>query len=311
MQEKQKRSARAKSVIARFVTLLVPLLLIVVLLSQTAFAQNTYVITDGETVVVHKSSATDPATILDEAGLSLGEDDTYTTSPGYGISEITVQRSETEPTDDLRMGPEGTFQSTQTYTVSIPAEVRRVNDRALPAGTEATVTEAVDGQMLCTATVTYENGIEVSRTVHSQTVIQQPTNGLVAVGVGNAPTASDEVVIKDGHIILPTGEILTYSSTMHAVATAYTHTEPGCDMWTATLTEVRVGTVAVDPTVIPYGTRMFIVTDDGQYIYGVGTAEDCGSAIVNNRIDLYYPTQQEVDLFGVRNATIYFLAPEQ
>ena len=311
MQEQQKKSARAKSVIARFVTLLVPLLLVVVLLSQTAFAQNTYVITDGERVVVHKSSATDPATILDEAGLSLGEDDTYTTSPGYGISEITVQRSESEPTDDLRIAPEGTFQGTQTYTVSIPAEIRRVNDSSLPTGTEAIITEGVDGQMLCTANVTYENGIEVSRTVLSQTVIQQPLNGLVAVGTGDAPISASDLTIEDGHIILPTGEILNYSGTMHVVATAYTHTEPGCDMWTSTLTQVRVGTVAVDPTVIPYGTRMFIITNDGQYIYGVGTAEDCGSAIIDKRIDLYYPTQYEVDQFGVRNATIYFLAPEQ
>ena len=76
---------------------------------------------------------------------------------------------------------------------------------------------------------------------------------------------------------------------------------------TATGTTVRVGTVAVDPTVIPYGTRMFIVTNDGTYIYGIGTAEDCGGAIVGNELDLYFDTDAECWEFGVKGCTVYFL----
>ena len=66
-------------------------------------------------------------------------------------------------------------------------------------------------------------------------------------------------------------------------------------------------TVAVDPTRIPYGTRMFIVSDDGQYVYGIATAEDCGGGIKGDRIDLYYPTYEECMTFGRRSCTIYFL----
>ena len=72
------------------------------LLSQTAFALNTYVITDGDRVVIVTSSATDPAEILNEAGLRLGEDDTYTTLPGIGLSEITIRRSGMSVTIDNR-----------------------------------------------------------------------------------------------------------------------------------------------------------------------------------------------------------------
>ena len=78
-------------------------------------------------------------------------------------------------------------------------------------------------------------------------------------------------------------------------------------MITATGTTVHIGTVAVDPTVIPYGTRMFIVSNDGQYVYGLSTAEDCGGAIKGNRLDLYYPTLAEAFQFGIRNCTVYFL----
>ena len=52
---------------------------------------------------------------------------------------------------------------------------------------------------------------------------------------------------------------------------------------------------------------MFIVSNDGQYVYGVATAEDCGGAIKQDRIDLYYPTTRECFQFGRRDCTIYFL----
>ncbi len=312
MQVQQRESRKRKNVIMRFATLLVPIALLLVLLSQTAFAQNTYVITDGERVVVHTSSATDPATVLNEAGLSLGEDDTYTTSPGLGVSEITVQRSAEPAGDDLRMAAATLASSQQVYTVGIPYETKYIQDATLPAGVEKVLTAGQDGQMQCTANVFYRNGHEVDRIVLNQTVTHQPVNELVAVGA--APEAAETVggaIIGDGYITLSTGETLTYSSTMQVNASAYNHQDEGCNMITATGTTVRVGTVAVDPTVIPYGTRMFIVSNDGAYVYGIGTAEDCGGAIKDNRIDLYYPTLAECYNFGRRECTIYFLTPAQ
>ena len=76
---------------------------------------------------------------------------------------------------------------------------------------------------------------------------------------------------------------------------------------TATGSKVHKGVVAVDPDVIPYGTRMFIVANDGSYVYGLSTAEDCGGAIQNNRLDLYFDTADQCFQFGVRDCTVYFL----
>lgn len=310
MQEQQTKSTRKKSSLMRFATLMVPAILILVLLSQTAFAQNTYVITDGERVFIHTSSATDPATVLDEAGLSLGEDDTYTTSPGLGVSEITVRRSSENADEDLRMSG-GVSKSQQTYTVAIPHETSYIQDASLPAGVERVLTEGRDGQIECLADVSYHNGQEVERTVLKQTVTHQPVKELIAVGTGPADEQAGQTIIGDGYIILPTGETLTYNGTMQVLATAYTHFDAGCDMITSTGTTVRIGTVAVDPRLIPYGTRMFIVSNDGQYIYGVSTAEDCGGAIIDKRIDLYYPTLDQAYAFGRRDCTVYFLSPGQ
>ena len=78
----------------RLATMLLPVICIVLLLTQTVFAKNTYLINDSGRVVIHTTYATDPAKVLDEAGLELGADDTFTTQPGIGVSEITVQRKQ-------------------------------------------------------------------------------------------------------------------------------------------------------------------------------------------------------------------------
>ena len=92
MQERKRNEKKRKRTLLRVTVLAIPLVLL--LLSQTALAQNTYVITDGDRVVFHTSTASDPAEVLTEAGLALGEDDTYTTQPGIVGSEITIRRSQ-------------------------------------------------------------------------------------------------------------------------------------------------------------------------------------------------------------------------
>jgi 3D (Asp-Asp-Asp) domain-containing protein len=61
-------------------------------------------------------------------------------------------------------------------------------------------------------------------------------------------------------------------------------------------------TLAVDPKVIPYGTRVYIPEFNKVFI-----AEDCGGAIKNNRIDIYMNNEYECRQWGVRNITIIIL----
>jgi 3D (Asp-Asp-Asp) domain-containing protein/peptidoglycan hydrolase CwlO-like protein len=77
------------------------------------------------------------------------------------------------------------------------------------------------------------------------------------------------------------------------IATAYSL--PG---YTASGLPVGAGVVAVDPTVIPMGTRMTIPG------YGEGIAADVGSAIKGNRIDVWFPTLEEARAWGVKTVTI-------
>ena len=116
------------------------------------------------------------------------------------------------------------------------------------------------------------------------------------------PSSTPEPTYSSNTITTEDGEVLTYTSTMSVEATAYTGGGT-----TATGTAARYGAIAVDPSVIPYGTRMYIVSDDGKWIYGVATAEDCGGAIKGHIIDLYFDDYSTCIQFGRRNCTIYIL----
>lgn len=391
-------SSKKNEFFFRTAAILLPLISIVLLLSQTAFAQNTYVITDGERIVIHTSSATDPAAVLDEAGLTLGSDDTYTTQGGDGVSEITVRRNLTVKIDNcgnaliveasagtvkalleqLNIVPDEnstvsvaldaplydgmeitvtrTVHTTETYTKAVPYETTYYEDGTLPLGTQVVVSEGRNGEMICTADVTYRNGTEINRNVTKQILSRQATPRIIAIGTADPlselnmsqfttsdsessytetyipeettpevdeepaeepsvedskPAEEEQIeypIIGENTITTASGEVLTYTHTMTVEATAYTKTDEGCDNWTATGTLARYGAIAVDPSVIPYGTRMYIVSWDGSVVYGYATAEDCGGAINGNRVDLYYDTYEECIQFGRRDCTIYFLS---
>lgn len=70
---------------------------------------------------------------------------------------------------------------------------------------------------------------------------------------------------------------------------------------TATGTTPTAGrTVAVDPTVIPYGSEVII--NGHTYI-----AEDCGGAVKGNRIDILFATHEEALNFGVQYAEVHYI----
>ena len=72
------------------------------------------------------------------------------------------------------------------------------------------------------------------------------------------------------------------------------------------------GTVAVDPSVIPYGTLLYITSDDGRFVYGYAYAADTGTAMMAGHafIDLYYETYDESVNSAVIPVTVYVIDDE-
>ena len=81
--------------------------------------------------------------------------------------------------------------------------------------------------------------------------------------------------------------VLTVSATAYSL--------PG---YTASGLHVGWGVVAVDPRVIPLGTRMTVPG------YGEAIAADVGTAIIGDRIDLWFPTLAQAKAWGRRDVTI-------
>ena len=67
------------------------------------------------------------------------------------------------------------------------------------------------------------------------------------------------------------------------------------------------GTVAVDPSVIPYGTLLYITSTDGSFVYGYAVATDTGIAVQKGQIlvDLFYETYAESVINGAIQVNVY------
>ena len=186
----------------------------------------------------------------------------------------------------------------------------RVANPDLPQGTERVVQEGADGIRTSIYEVVWSNGTRISRQfveeLDSTAVDQIVEYGTSAQAVERTDRIASVKKNADGSgtLVFESGATLNFSQAKSMTATAYTAGHGGADYTTATGTFVEVGTVAVDKKVIPLGTRMYIVTNDG-IVYGMSVARDTG--VKGNKVDLYYNTYRECIEFGRRSCTVYIL----
>nr|WP_320145595.1 3D domain-containing protein [uncultured Anaeromusa sp.] len=121
----------------------------------------------------------------------------------------------------------------------------------------------------------------------------QSMSGLGVTGVVDAGTLSALERAQD--------QPGRFGRSMNMKATAYSRFDPGCGSYTARGNLLHKGLVAVDPNVIPLGTRLYIPG------YGFAIADDTGGAIKGHIIDLAFDSHQEAINFGVRHITVYIL----
>ena len=309
---------------------LLPLLLILLLAVSPAASAKTYVITDGARTLTYtpgEKPSPEPEIVSSPVPLRQvliqyhgARERIFTEADTVGqlldrlgleiLPEDRLSHPQDAPVaDGMTLRVDTILTQRETYTVTLSSETLYCTDDTLPGGMEQVLVEGREGELLCTAEVTYINGQETQRKILSSRQTIAPVHRLIARGTAPAsnPPKQDMPIIEDGYILMPSGERVTYYKTDNVTATGYTHTDAGCDMITATGTTVHYGTAAVDPRFIPYGTRMLIVSHDGQRFYGIATAEDCGGAIKRDKMDLYFPTYQECIEFGRRRCTVYFL----
>ena len=152
---------------------------------------------------------------------------------------------------------------------------------------------------------------EVNRSVTTT----KKSSGATSRGAVRTSWGPDVYQKEDGVLETSDGTLIEYEGVMQLEATAYCACYECCgkypgNKWygiTATGTRAKVGTIAVDPRVIPLGTKVYVEGLYGAKNYGYATAEDTGGAIKGNIIDLYFNTHKETINWGRQQVKVYIL----
>lgn len=252
---------------------------------------NFKVLVDGKTLKLN-TAATDVKEVLDEAGVTLGENDTVepelataaTTDLVIDIHRVTIE-------EEIR-------------ETELAYSVETKKDSAMFSGEQEVVQEGQTGLQTDTYRVTYRDGEYYSEELVDSEVTD-PVTEIVAVGSGSSTSTDASYVSNDedsenestaSDQVAPNG--MSYSKVLTCKATAY-HESDGSLTKSGTL--ARVGAIAVDPSVIPLGTKLYV---EG---YGYCVAEDTGGLIKGNRIDVYFNSDEECINWGVKSVTVYIL----
>ena len=257
-------------------------------------AHHVPVTADGQTVSVITTGGT-VEEVLAEGGITLGADDEVEPARGTVIEEgdsITIRRVRYD-----------------TYTVEevIPSEVVYEYTSLFyrQKSYEQVMQEGSDGLDEVTYRDKYVDGewvekVELNRT----TVVGMVQNIIKAYGEG-APVSSfvgPEVV--DGQ---PSEGVTQVFTSQRSTGYSASPTARG-----ASGRRLSYGTVAVNPNIIPYGTLLYITSDDGRFVYGYAYAADTGTAMMTGHafIDLYYETYDESCKNAVIPVTVYVISDD-
>ena len=251
-----------------------------------------------------KSTAKTVGDLLEEQNIVLDSDDEVVPSVDTALSNeliIDVLRVEyvtRETEETIKFGSKTKYSS------------------AMLKGTKKVTQEGVNGSK----TVVYKdkvvNGVVKSSTVESETITKKPVDKVTTIGtlvkssgLGNSKIEKNgkpisELVMPSKYTINENNVPTSYKYKITGRAAAYC--QPGGK--TATGKKVMPGRVAVNPKQIPYGTEMWIVSNDG-VVYGYAVAEDTGGFAKKGyyTVDLYMNSNKQCRQWGDRGVTIYVL----
>lgn len=154
--------------------------------------------------------------------------------------------------------------------------------------------KGVDGEKEVTKRCKYIDGKYDSTKVIDEKVTKKPVDKIVLNGTKRGTTTDSS------------GAPVSYSYMVSGSGTAYT-AAPGA--LTATGVPVYEGGVAVNPAIIPYGSKLYIEAADGSHVYGYATAVDTGGALMDGSaiVDLFYFSYDDCVSFGRRDVNVYVL----
>ena len=269
----------------------------------------TYVTDSNGAKQVILTSATDPAKVMSLSGIQSEEgDQVYYTAFSGNLATLNIERA-----FSVNIQADG-----QTYPVkmvygTVADALQRAGitlegddytepalDRLVTAGTQIVVHRVDYQDRVETQAIPYDTeyvytSLYFRNTGRTTTV--QPTNHVIKTYGAGAPVSP--LTGPDGTTNAPA----SYSKVLTGKATGY-YSKTGKG---SSGLGLGYGTVAVDPDVIPYGTKLYITSTDGKFVYGYAVATDTGVAVQKGQIlvDLFYETYAESVINGAIQVNVY------
>lgn len=259
---------------------------------------------DGEEKSVKTITAT-VADLLKEQNITLDEDDEVTPALDSALTADMV-------IEVLRVE-----YVTREAEEAVDFKVETVKSSAMAKGTQKVTQKGETGLK----TVTYKdkvvNGEVESSEVVSEKITKEPVNKVITVGTLGTSSSKlgNNKIEKNGKPISEIALPSKYTIDENNVPTSYKYTITGRGAAycipggiTSTGKPVKPGYIAVNPKQIPYGTEMWIVSNDG-VVYGYAIAADTGGFAKKGyyTVDLYMNTVEQCYAWGSRYVTIYIL----
>lgn len=191
----------------------------------------------------------------------------------------------------------------ETTQTELPYETEIIPTPLLAPGTKRVLSEGQDGLIAATYERTIIDGIEMSSEVISETV-DEPVDAQVLVGAKDAAISKLDFEYE----LDENGEPIGYTSVLRGQRAAGYTASPGA-LTSTGKTPVK-GLVAVNPSVIPYGTKLYIKSaGSDNFVYGYAVAADTGGSLMRGVIDvdLYYDSYLECALNELRSVDIFIL----
>lgn len=224
-----------------------------------------------------------------------------------GLSKITL--------DDIITKNKVILEKLEIKTEAIPYETIALGRSK--EGTATTITDGKDGEKEITYKVRYEDDIETSRIEVSNEVTKEVVNKVVEYS-GTTVSRSGETVDRESNSAEDlTAPVSGYTKVMDMKFTAYclckkcTGKSPGDRGYGVTASGYKITpgqnqkVIAVDPKVIPLGTKVYVQGVNGMSDYGYAIAADTGGAIKGNKIDIYVDQHGTTQWWTVGKAKVY------
>lgn len=229
------------------------------------------------------SSAQDVGALLEEQGIRLASTD-----------EVRPSIADAVPANGtVRIIRVLTWQKTEERPI-VAQTIHRL-DFSMTPGTTKVISKGTPGVREVMVSFVQRDGGSIKAKVLDSHIVRKARPRIVADGVGEFEAferMASQSLERTSYVA---------ASALHMVATAYTAGCYGCSGITAIGRPAGHGIVAVDPSVIPLGTKLYIPG------YGFALAGDTGGAIRGNRIDLGFNSLRDALLFGRREVTVYRL----